>query len=302
MYPIFLSPGDQIDQTFLFIIGVSLVILLGLVLFTLFCLYKYHHSRNSQAEYIQGNLILEITWTVIPVLLVIPMFYFGWSGFKASRTVPKDAFPVTAIAKQWAWRFEYPNGKVYNELWVPQGKPIKVSIVSEDVLHSFYVPAFRIKRDAVPGMENFTWFRQDKIGTYTLYCAEYCGLQHSEMITQIAVLSPGEFENWYSKADTSLSIPERGLKALRMQGCLSCHSLDGTQLSAPTFKGLFGKETIVIKDGMEITVHEDITHLKSSILDPQMDIVKGFPPIMPTPKGLSNDDLDAMIEFIKTLR
>jgi len=301
MYPVLLSLGDQIDQTFILIIGASLAILLGLILITLFFLYKYHHSRNPQAEFIEGNLPLEIAWIIIPVLLVIPMFYFGWSGFKASRTVPADAFPVTAIAKQWAWRFVYPNGKVHDELLVPQGKSIKVSIVSEDVLHSFYVPAFRIKRDAVPGMENFTWFRQDKLGMFTLYCAEYCGLKHAEMITQIVVLPAPEFENWYSKPDEQASVPERGKKILRMQGCLSCHSLDGAELSGPTFKGLFGRETVVIKDGREVTIREDVAHMKSSILAPQSDIVKGFPAIMPVTKELSDEDIDAMIEFIKAL-
>ncbi|MFZ2955390.1 MAG: cytochrome c oxidase subunit II [Candidatus Ozemobacteraceae bacterium] len=301
MYPLLLSPGDQIDQTFLLIIGVSLVIFLGLLFFTLFCLYTYHHSRNSQAEYIQGNLSLEITWIIIPILLVVPMFYYGWTGFKASRTVPADAFTVKAIAKQWAWRFVYPNGKVHDELLVPQGKAIKVLIVSEDVLHSFYVPAFRIKRDAVPGMENLVWFRQDAIGTHTLYCAEYCGLKHSEMITQIGVLSPLDFENWYAKSDENTSLAEKGLSLLRLQGCLSCHSLDGIKSTGPTFKGLFGKETIVIKNGKESAIREDVEHLKSSILDPQSDLVKDFQPIMPAPKGLSDADLHTMIEFIRTL-
>jgi cytochrome c oxidase subunit 2 len=169
--------------------------------------------------------------------------FSGWSGLKPSERFRRS--PPVKAAKMWSGALSMRTEKLMTA--GRAGKPVKVIISSEDVLHSFYVPAFRLKMDAVPGMDTYAWFKQDIIGSYTIYCAEYCGLKHSAMISEVQVLSPQEFESWYNAKDQHVSDLEAGKKLLRVQGCLSCHSLDGSPLVAPTFKGLFGKETVVEK-------------------------------------------------------
>ena len=302
MYPDILNPVELIDHTFLFIIGADLVILLGITLFMLYCVFRFHHSRHPEPDSTDYNLTLEIAWTVIPTILVMAMFYYGWSGFRAMRTVPPNALPIKVTGKMWSWQFEYENGKIHDEMVVPQGRPIKAIISSHDVLHSFYIPAFRLKMDAVPGMETIAWFIPERVGSFTIYCAEFCGDQHSSMISQVQVLSAEAYAAWLNTREQKFSGIEEGKRLTRVHGCLVCHSLDGSLMVGPGFKGLFGKETAVLKAGNELCIKEDEAHLLSSILDPEADIVKGFDPNMPKSEGLSADDAAKIVEFIKFLK
>jgi cytochrome c oxidase subunit 2 len=235
------------------------------------------------------------------------------------RTVPPDAMPVKVTAREWSWTFDYENGKETNVLKVPIRRPIKLLITSADVLHSLYIPAYRIKEDCVPGMETHLWFLPDELGSYDLFCTEYCGVGHSSMITTVEVLSEKDFEAWYQgkeeiKEATAAQTGVTGVKGkeaphaagselLTVKGCLACHTTDGTPKIGPTFKGIFGKKETVVRDGKEREVVVDEAFIKQSILQPEIDRVKGFPPIMPSHKGVLTDvEIKEIIDYVKELK
>ncbi|MBF0501153.1 MAG: cytochrome c oxidase subunit II [Candidatus Riflebacteria bacterium] len=302
MIPQILNPMEQIDHTFLIIFSISAFILLGISGLSIYFLFRYHHTRNPDPDPIEGNLLLEFVWTIIPVILVSGMFVSGWTGFKAARTVPVGAYPIKTTARMWAWNFEYPNGKIADTLWVPQGKPIKIILQSLDVIHSFYMPAYRIKMDALPGRETYTWFLPMKTGEFTVFCAEYCGLKHADMSAKVVVATQTEFDEWVNDFTTPGAVVATGpQKILFDKGCLGCHSLDGSVKAGPTFKGIFGRKTFVIKGGQEESLTADEAYLRRSILDPKAEIVKGFPDLMPPPMDISPEDLNTIINCLKSL-
>jgi cytochrome c oxidase subunit 2 len=186
---------------------------------------------------------------------------------------------------------------------VPVGKPVRVELISQDVIHGFFLPAFRVKRDVVPGMPNHAWFVADKPGRYDLFCSQYCGTGHSAMITTVEALAPKEFEEWLehgSGGGTESGID--GKKLAQEKGCLGCHSLDGSPGVGPSFKGIMGRSTVVVTRGVERTIIVDGAYLRQSIMEPQADVVKGFPPIMPTMKDLKKEEIEALVEFIETVK
>jgi cytochrome c oxidase subunit II len=300
-----ITTTEAIDPVFMFIFSACLVLLIGITAVMLFFVVRYHRSRAPEpTSQVSANLSLEIVWILLPTLLVMAMFYYGWSGYLTLRTVPKDALPVTATARMWSWSFSYPNGKTSPKLFVPVGKPVRVELVSKDVLHGFFVPAFRVKRDAVPGMNNYAWFVASKPGSYDIFCSSYCGTGHSGMISTVEAL-PGEaFEEWLeqSPAGSAASGKVDGKKLAQEKGCLGCHSLDGSQSVGPTFKGLFGSQVKVLAGGTPMTVTADEAYLKESIRQPAAKIVEGFPPIMPADPSLSDADVHALVELIEGLK
>jgi cytochrome c oxidase subunit II len=189
---------NQVDSVFLYIVGISVIVLVGVTVTMIYFVIKYNQKRHQKAENIEGNLALEITWVTIPTLLFLSMFYYGFSTFKILREIPKDAMTIHVQAQQWKWSFTYDNGKRYDTLYVPVDKDIKLLLNSIDVNHAFYVPAFRIKEDVVPGRENYLVFRPDKIGAYDIACAEYCGLNHAYMYNKVHVISQQDFNKWVS--------------------------------------------------------------------------------------------------------
>jgi cytochrome c oxidase subunit 2 len=213
---------------------------------------------------------------------------------------------VKVTARMWSWSFQYENGRQSGTLNLPLGRPVKLSITSMDMLHSLSIPAFRVKEDAVPGMETYLWFLPDEAGTYDLFCTEYCGTGHSSMTTTVEVMPVKVFESWYAgktEAEGGAGKIPIGATLVQEKGCVACHSLDGTAKVGPTLQGLYGRKEFVVTAGKEhqIVVNED--YLKRSLLDPQADIVKGFPPIMPSQKGLLRDDeIEAIIYYLKNLR
>ncbi len=292
----------SVDAVFLFIMGISVVLLVGVTGVMIYFVFRFKSTRHPVAEEIRESVTLEITWIVVPTLLVLAMFFAGWKGFQYMRTVPDNAMLVKVTAAMWAWSFQYENGKRSGILYVPAGRPVKLVITSTDVLHSLSIPAFRIKEDAVPGRETYLWFMPDEAGSYDLFCTEYCGTGHSSMLTKVEVMPADKFEAWYATDEGAIrsKVPVDGAKLFREKGCDACHSLDGTAKVGPTLKGLFNRREFVITNGKEreFVVNDD--YVRRSLTEPLADIVKGFPPIMPSQKGLMTDqEIDAVVEYLK---
>jgi cytochrome c oxidase subunit 2 len=297
--PSAITTTEAVDKVFLFIFGISALLLVGIVATIIFFLVKYNRRRSPAPQPSPNyNIPLETAWTILPTVIVLAMFWYGWAGYTTLRDVPEDAMEVKVVGRQWSWSFTYPNGKVADKLVVPVGRAVKLNITSEDVLHSFYVPAFRVKKDAVPGMTTRIWFRAPAAGSYDAFCAEYCGVAHSAMITSVEAMPEEEFDRWYKK-------PPEGERSeagavLRKYGCTGCHSLDGSKMVGPTFKGLFGRQVTVATDGRERTVTADEEYIKRSILEPQADVVKGYPPVMPTFEGkIADREIEEIVEFLR---
>ena len=294
----------SVDSVFLFIMGISLVLLVGITGTMVYFAVRYRRSRNPRAENIEGNLALEIIWTVVPTLLVLAIFWVGWKGFVYMRTVPKDAMLVKVTARMWSWGFAYENGRTSDVLKVPLNKPVKLAITSADVLHSLSIPAFRVKEDAVPGRENYLWFKPEVAGTYDLFCTEYCGMGHSAMVTKVEVLPDAEFQAWYREAPKAAgrTAGPDGAKLFVDKGCAACHSIDGSPKVGPTLKGLMGRKETVTHGSTDHQVAVDEAFIRSKLLTPGDARIKGFPPIMPSQKGvLTNAEIEALVRYIKTL-
>jgi cytochrome c oxidase subunit 2 len=296
--------GEVVNQVFFYILAITVFLLVLITFLMVYFVIRYHRKRSPQPAEIKENTWLEIIWTVVPTLLVLTMFYYGLTGFNFLKRAPQDAMKVKVIARQWSWLFEYENGLRSTELKVPVGKPIKLLLTSQDVIHSFYAPAFRIKQDVVPGMVNSLWFQSTEVGEFDVLCSQYCGLQHAKMLTKIVVLPEEEFKKWYQTGkEMEAKLPPSGTQLFQERGCKACHSIDGTPGLGPTLKGLFGKTVTVLTDGKERKLVADEAYLRKSILEPNADIVKGFPPIMPPLKGLLTDqEIDALVSYLKGLK
>ncbi len=301
------SFASHVDGTFFFILIVSIIFFVGLVATMIFFVVRYHHTKNKKVANIEGNATLEVVWTVIPTFLVMAMFYYGFIGYKDMRNVPDDAINIKASARMWSWTFTYENGYQSTTLTVPLGKAVKTEVVSEDVLHSFYIPAFRIKQDAVPGYDTYAWFRAIEAGTYNIYCAEFCGDRHSYMLSTVDVLPEEQYNEWYASVGVEseqikTNLPAYGKELVALKGCTACHSLDGSPLISPSFKGLYGKTETVLAEGGEREVLVDDAYLINAIKVPDAEKVKGFEnipmPVMP----LSDEEMNAIIEYIKSIQ
>jgi cytochrome c oxidase subunit 2 len=297
------------NAAFYVIAGISLFLLVGLTFIMLYFVFRYNKKKNKTATQIEGNIRLEIVWTVTPVLLVLVMFYYGWAGWKPMTRSPKDALKVESIARMWSFSFIYENGKQSPDLIIPVNTPIKINLVSLDVIHSLFIPAFRIKSDMVPGREKMMWFLPQREGEYDLFCAEYCGLRHSYMSSNVKVISKENFDAWYKDTSAVITVEKdaipgsEGLSVMITQGCNACHSSDGTKIIGPSYLRLFGEQQVVIRDGKEVTVTVDEEYIKRAIFEPNAEIVKGYPrELMQSYKGtLSDDDVVKIIEYLKSL-
>jgi cytochrome c oxidase subunit 2 len=301
-----ITTTEAVDKAFYIIFGISGVMLLGVTVVMIYFAWRYNRKRYpvplSQKN---TNLWLETTWTIIPTILVMVMFWYGWEGYLSLRNIPENSVPIHASARMWSWLFTYENGKTSDKLYVPVGQPVKVLLTAEDVLHSFYVPAFRVKRDTVPGMDNYVWFVADQPGSYDLFCAEYCGVGHSAMITTVEAVPAADFSAWLGAKPAEAAGPgdlvSQGENLAGKNGCLGCHSTDGSRRIGPSFKGLMGSERTVVKDGQEITVSADADYLIRAIREPGVEIVQGYPAAMPPFPQLSDEDIKALQAWLETL-
>ncbi len=299
-----------VDTAFLVVLGISFFFLIGLTVVMIYFIYRYNRKRNPVATQIHGSTKLEIIWTVVPFLLTLVMFYYGWAGWKPMTKAPKDAMEVTVYGRMWNFSFEYENGKRTDTLYLPKDKPVKLNLVALDVLHSFYIPAFRVKQDMVPNKENnFMWFEPQREGLFEIFCAEYCGLQHSYMYSYVKVMEESAFQSFIADttklAAAAIESPTAtGKRIMQNIGCFACHSVDGTKLVGPSFKGIWGEEQVVVtgKETRKIIVDEE--YIKRSIYDPNADIVEGFAKgLMVSYQGqLSEDDIASIIEYLKTVK
>lgn len=297
-----------VDTAFIVILGISLFFLVAITATMIYFVIRYNRKRNPRSKDVKDNVRLEILWTAIPTLLVLVMFWYGWIGYTPMRRVPEGALTIKATGRMWSWSFEYENGKQSEFLIVPAGKPVKLNLYSPDVLHSLYIPAFRIKEDVVPGINNVMWFQSDKPGEYDILCAEYCGLRHAYMLSKVIVKPLDEYLEWYNApADTTstASVEPLGLQVLKRNACLSCHSQDGSVIVGPTFKGLWGSEhTVIDENGKKMKITVDEEYIKSSIYEPNKQIVEGYNKgLMVSYKdAISEEELRQIVEYLKTLK
>jgi len=295
--------GRVVDNVFLYILLIC-IFLLGLITFLMiYFVIHYRRKKHPQPADIEGSTWLEVTWTVIPTLIVLTMFYYGLTGFEFLKKVPEGAMVVKVISRQWSWLFEYENGIKDTQLRVPVGKPVKLLLISQDVIHGFYIPAFRIKQDAVPGMTNYLWFQPTQAGTFDVMCSQYCGLEHAHMLTKILVLPEEDFTKWYQEKKEGVVAkgPPPGEQLYLTKGCAACHSIDGGPRVGPTWKGLFKKQVKVITAGKERTVIADEAYLRKSIEDPNADISVGYPPILPK-QELTEEEMKGLLNYIESLK
>jgi cytochrome c oxidase subunit 2 len=294
--------GD-VDFVFYFIFYVSAFFFAIIVALTALFLIRYRARPGHKAEKSAAhNTTLELMWSVIPSILVLLMFWFGFQSFMDQYNPPANAYEILVNAQKWNWEFQYPNGYIDKDLHVPVDRDVKLVMSSQDVIHSFFVPAFRLKKDTVPGRYTKAWFRATEPGNYVAFCTEYCGTGHSDMMANVIVHPAGEFEGWLEEASNFLdTLPpaEAGEILYQQRGCTQCHSADGTPGIGPSFLGLWGKEEN-FTDGS--TGVADENYLYESIVDPQAKIVQGYDPVMPTYAGrLKDKEITYIIEYIKSL-
>lgn len=333
MPPVGTAIAGQVDSIYGFLLLVSFISCVLVIGGMIWFVFKYkRRSATDKTAYITHNHALEFLWSFIPFCLFMFVFVWGWLVYHRMRAFPENALEVHVVAKKWEWRFIYKNGKEVMaglndknektppEMVVPIGRPVKLIMsserinpskpLSEDpydraVLHSFYIPAFRIKQDVVPGRYTAQWFQAEKLGEFYVFCAEYCGASHYDMKAKIKVVTNEEFEKWLSgdggKAGggAPLSLADRGKQIYMTKTCNACHSLDGKPGAGPTWKGMWAKTESTDKGPVKV----DEAYIRESILEPNAKVVSGFSPVMPTFAGqLNDDDIRAVIEFTKTVK
>lgn len=296
--------AGQVDNLYSFLLWSSLVscfILIGGMIY--FALKYKRKSDTEKTPYISHNTFLEFLWSFIPLVFFLGFFAWGWWIYHEMRKMPDNALEVHVFGRQWSWEFAYKSGKsAGGEFYVPVNTPVKLIMTSRDVLHSFYIPSMRIKQDVIPGRYTALWFNADKLGDFQIFCAEYCGTTHSGMLAKMHVVPQADYDKWIQETGEGMTLAQTGQKLFTDKGCVACHSVDGTTKVGPTWKGLFGVVGHEMDDGAKIAVDEN--YIRESILNPNAKVVKGFPKgVMPTFQGqLSEDQLNALIEFIKSLK
>jgi cytochrome c oxidase subunit 2 len=295
------SLAGEVDALFLFILGITALFAAGVWIALLYFAIRYRRRSNEDrpAE-IHGSLVLELTWTVIPLAIMAVMFVWGAKVFFHMNRPPDDAMTVSVVGKRWMWKLQHMTGqREINELHVPRGRAVKLVITSEDTIHSFFVPAFRIKKDAVPGRYNTAWFRATRNGTYHLFCAEYCGTEHSKMIGRVVVMEPEDYQTWLAGGPPPESPVVAGEKLFTELNCITCHRPDSAG-RGPVLVGIFGRPVSLATGD---TVVADEAYVRDSILNPAARVVAGYQPVMPTYQGqVSEEQLISLIAYIQSLQ
>ena len=291
--------AGNVDALYVFLLLISAFMCAAIFTMILVFAIRYRRRPGVEAEQIEGSHKLEITWSVVP--LFVFLFIFSWGAFVyfQERTPPRDATTVYVVAKQWMWKIQHEEGvREINQLHVPVNRDVKLLMTSQDVIHSFYVPAFRLKQDVLPGRYTTLWFKATKPGTYHLFCAEYCGTQHSGMVGDVVVMEPAQYEAWLGGSVGAGNMASAGATLFQQLGCSTCHRSD-TQGRGPDLNGAFGKK-VLLEDGT--TVIADEAYVRESILVPTAKVVSGFKPVMPPFQGLVNEEqLNALVAYVKSL-
>jgi cytochrome c oxidase subunit II len=307
------------DHLYIFLLWLSVFFFVIVVGGMIYLAVKYRKRDGVKPKYILDNHALELFWTIVPTILLMFIFVWGWDVYKSMVRAPSNAMEIRVIGKQWLWNFQYDDGRVLtNEVYVPLNTPVKFLMSSEDVLHSFFVPSFRVKSDVVPGMYTSVWFEAKEPGEHQVFCTEYCGASHSLMLAKVKVLEADKWEMWKrgkpvevtgavkvadaAAGGTTLSLPEQGLKLTQEKGCVACHNSTGQPGGiGPTYKGSFGTER-EFADGSKAVMDE--AYLRESILKPTAKTVKGFAMgVMPPYQGLlKEEELNAVVAYIKSLK
>lgn len=301
LFPVAASKqASQIDELYWFITIIAIVMTIVIFVAVIGFAYKFRRRVNVHATQIEGSTALELTWSIVPFLVMLVMFVWGAQLFFAAQQPPKDAMEIFVTGKQWMWKIQYPDGmREINNLHVPVGQPVKLTMASEDVIHSFSIPAFRVRHDVMPGHYSTIWFTPSKPGHYHLFCTEYCGMNHAGMIGWVDVLDERAYANWASGGGAGGSLAEQGEKLFAQNGCSTCH-LNDQQGRCPVLKGLYNKP-VQLADGRTLTA--DDAYIRESILEPNAKIVAGFEPnVMPNFKGqVSEEQTIQLIAYIKSL-
>lgn len=297
------TEAGAVDLMFYLILWICVfffALIMGLMVY--FVIRFRSRIGEPAAESATHNMPLEIVWTAIPLLLVIGIFVLGFRSYLALATPPQNAYEIQVTGQKWQWLFTYPNGWVDKELHVPLNEPVRLVMTSDDVIHSFFVPDFRIKKDVVPGRYTKAWFEATEVGDHWLFCAEYCGTGHSDMITKVVVHAPGEFEKWLENAANiykDMPPAQAGAEMVKKFGCAMCHSIDGSSGTGPSFKDVFGHQ-MQMTDGSSVVADEN--YIRESIMDPQAKIVAGYQGVMPTFKGkIKDEQITWIIAYLKSL-
>ena len=294
------AQAGQVDGIYFFMVAVTAFFSILIAALVIFFAIRYRRRHREEVGHaIHGSLALELMWTIIPFFIVMVMFAWGAKVFFDLYRPPAGAMEIYITGKQWMWKAQHMDGqREINELHVPVGRPVKLIMGSEDVLHSYFIPAFRVKADVIPGRYNVLWFTATTPGTYHLFCAEYCGTKHSGMVGSIVAMEPQDFQAWLAGGRGSESPVAAGEKLFSDLACNTCHRSD-TQGRGPMLTGIFGKQ-VELQDGR--TVLADEAYIRESIVNPQAKIVAGFQPLMPTFQGLvSEEQLLQLISYVRSL-
>jgi cytochrome c oxidase subunit 2 len=302
------SQAGRVDGVFLLILGIGVFFFFLTQGMLIYFAVKYRRrlpGRDNETPTITGSPLLEFLWILIPSLVVVAIFFYGWRVYTDQRIPVAGATEVRVNARQWMYEIKYPDGRTaINEIRVPADKPVKFILSAADVLHGFYLPDFRVKMDMIPGRVTILWVQPDRPGSYQIYCTVYCGTGHSNMLARLIVMPPREYAEWVEHGGREGGVHEslavRGGRIVKNAGCLNCHAIDGKEKIAPNFRGLFGSK-VSLEGGRSVTADEE--YFRESIMDPGAKIVKGYPNVMPTFKAtLPREDIDAVVDYLKTLK
>jgi cytochrome c oxidase subunit 2 len=302
------AEAGKVDAVFVLITvigGFFFLLTQGLLIFFAVRYRRRTPGVDNETPAITGNHLLEFLWILIPSVVVLVIFYYGWRVYADMRTPRAGATEVYVTGSQWMWEVKYPDGRTaINEVRVPRGKPVKFLLTASDVIHGFYLPDFRVKMDAIPGRLTTLWVQPDRPGKYPIYCTVYCGDGHSNMNAQLVVMDPDEYAEWArggdEKGKEDEPLPKRGERLVNKAGCLNCHAISGKEKIGPNLQGVFGSK-VPLEDGKSVTADEE--YLRESLVDPGAKIVKGYPNVMPTYKtSMKPGEVQAIVEYMKTLK